>query len=88
MQILVVRNGRKESKEETEASLLPSIWPQLPISISCTPAVVHDIEHDNRQEFMLLHASKSPPRGCVLLVRQAGEGLTHGTCAPMRAGKC
>ncbi len=53
MQMLVMRNGHLESKEETEASTLPAIWPQLPISRSCDTVVVSDVNHDDRCMFTL-----------------------------------
>ena len=51
--MLVMRNGHLESKEETEASMLPTIWPQLPISRSCDTAVISDVNHDDRCIFAL-----------------------------------
>ena len=48
MQVMVMRHGHLESKEETEASLLPSMWPELPISRSCETLVVSDVDSDNR----------------------------------------
>ena len=48
MQVLVMQHGHLESKEETEASLLPSMWPQLPISRSCETVVVSDVNSDSR----------------------------------------
>lgn len=48
MQVLVMSHGHLESKEETEASRLPSMWPHLPISRSCDTVVVSDVDSDDR----------------------------------------
>ena len=48
LQILVMRNGRMESKAETEASPLPGLWPLLPITASCETTVVPDVDSDSR----------------------------------------
>ena len=48
LQILVMRNGRMESRAETEASPLPGLWPLLPITASCETTVVPDVDADSR----------------------------------------
>ena len=48
LQILVMRNGRMQSREETEASPLPSAWRELPISQCCDTVVVSDVATDSR----------------------------------------
>ncbi len=48
VQILVMRNGRMESRAETEASPLPGLWPLLPITASCESTVVPDVDADSR----------------------------------------
>ena len=48
LQILVMRNGRMLSREETEASSLPGAWRQLPMSQCCDTVVVSDVASDSR----------------------------------------
>ena len=51
LQILVMRNGRMESKEETETSPLPGMWPQLPITRCCETVVVSNVDSDARSAY-------------------------------------
>ena len=48
-----MRNGRMESKEETEASPLPGLWPQLPITRCCETVVVSHVDSDARSVYWL-----------------------------------
>jgi hypothetical protein len=53
--ILVMRNGRLESREATEASPLRKMWLRLPIPVDCECIVVQDSDNDPRCASTLPH---------------------------------
>ena len=66
-EILVMRNGRLESRAVTAASPLGKSWVLLPVPVDCDNVVVEDSDVDPRWAFMLQRHDK---KGLVTNLRK------------------